>query len=100
MERERNRIIAEAQPESASSRLAVLTLHSGRGLVCARLKKERVMQLRKEDLPLQTLQHLPSGKICSLTVQLSSGQVSVTFTIRPLWMDRAEAGNDNYNDAE
>lgn len=49
---------------------------------------------QEEALPLQTLQHLPSGRICSLTVQLSSGQVSTTFTIRPFWKERINAGND------
>lgn len=45
---------------------------------------------KKGDIPLQTLQHLPSGKICSVKVQLSSGQVSVTFTIRPFWKDKTK----------
>lgn len=43
------------------------------------------------DVPLQTLQHRPSGNICSARVQLSSGHVSVTFNIRPFWKDRTEA---------
>lgn len=75
----------EMQPESASDRPGVFTSRSGRGSMRAGPKKECS---RKEDVPLQTLQHLPSGNICSATVQLSSGQVSVTFTIRPFWKDR------------
>lgn len=55
------------------------------------VKQRRV---QSEDIPLQTLQHLPSGKICSLRVQLSSGQVSVTFTIRPFWKGRMKSEND------
>lgn len=43
------------------------------------------------DVPLQTLQHRPSGNICSPRVQLSSGHVSVIFNIRPFWKDRTEA---------
>lgn len=43
------------------------------------------------DVPLQTLQHRPSGNIWSPRVQLSSGHVSVIFNIRPFWKDRTEA---------
>lgn len=52
----------------------------------------------KKHVPLQTLQHLPSGKICSLRVQFRSGQVSVTFTIRPFWKDRTQARHRDFRD--
>lgn len=57
-------------------------LPSAAGDWCVQSPKE-VIHATEEDIPLQTLQHLPSGSICSPMVQLSSGQVSVTFTMRP-----------------
>lgn len=36
-------------------------------------------------LPLQTLQHWPSGRIWSFSEQFNGGQVSVTFTKTPFW---------------
>lgn len=50
------------------------------------------------DVPLQTLQHRPSGNICSPRVQFSSGHVSVIFNIRPFWKDRMEALTVTNND--
>lgn len=57
-----------------------VSLNSRRRGLCAQRATE-TGTLR--DIPWQTLQHLPSLNTCSLTEQLSSGQVSVTFTIRP-----------------
>lgn len=68
-----------------------LLFASAKGEQCVWISRSGV----HADVPLQTLQHRPSGSICSARVQLSSGHVSVTFNIRPFWKDRTEAWNSD-----
>lgn len=93
-------------------KMAVFTPHSDTVPVCVHAKKRKKKKKKKvihtteksavgsgkKHVPLQTLQHLPSGKICSLRVQFRSGQVSVTFTIRPFWKDRTQARHRDFRD--